>query len=248
MKRRIVLMLALGTVIALAPVRAQSANVTPPPLKSVNSDQGLWSATGLYIDISGGNFSGGGVNYEIPFGADKHGALMFGALGYVGSFSAGGFGSETSVDLTSLIASAGYKYTLRPSRVYADDGTVVDAQIGAAAFGTASYLTSQIDIESCSDGFLGYRCTSRSSNDGQFYALAGIMADVPLGRHFSFRPHAEFPLGLDGAEVSYGVDLAVLGGLTDSWEISLSSAIQAASDNGDATTYTFTFTRKLGRN
>ncbi len=169
-------------------------------------------------------------------------------MAFSGSFDFdSGFGSSSS-DQTSAIANVGYKRTLRPSRVYADDGTVVDAQLGAAAFATASYMKVDLDTETrtCLP-FPPYTCSSRSSSfsDNFTYAMAGIMADVPLGRHFSLRPHAEYPIGLDNAEVAYGLDLAVLGGLTDSWELSLSTVLQATQDDDDI--YTFTFTRKLRR-
>lgn len=237
MKRRVVLLIVACAALTVYPALSQS--VTPPPLKSVNAE-GLWSATAIYVGFDGGDMTGGGANFEMELGDSGKDALLFGAMIFSGSFDLGDFGE---IDQDSAIFNAGYKRTLRASRIYADDGTVVDAQLGAAAFATASYMKTETTSELCFP-FAGCREEKRS-NDFT-YAMAGIMADIPLGRHFSIRPHAEYPIGLDNGELAYGVDLAVLGGLTDSWELSLSTVLQALEDN-DATIYTFTFTRKLRR-
>src|SRR5438105_14052683 len=113
--------------------------VTPPPLHSVNSNKSLWSLTGVYVGLDGGSLAGGGVNYEL--GKGKF-ALLLGGSAFNGSFGAGDFKTK----MTDSIVQTGLKYTLRPSRVYADDGTVVDAQFGAAAYATASTMFISSDV------------------------------------------------------------------------------------------------------
>jgi hypothetical protein len=231
-------------VLAVALAGAAAAQVTPPPLRSVNSDKSLWTATGIHVASDGGNLSGGAFGYELGHGKW---ALLFGGSMLSGSSESdgGGFASST-IDSTSLIFNTGMKFTLRPSRVYADDGTVVDAQVGAAAYATATSGLFESESETC------FRpapnapetCRTDTIEDTHYFSIAGAMVDVPLGRRMSLRPHAGIPLGLENAEPFYGLDLAILGGLEDSWEISLSSVIQASEDD-DSDVYTFTFTRKL---
>lgn len=237
---------AIGLALVLSgQAYADNLSITPPPLKSVNSDKSLWSATGIYVGFDSpldGQLTGVGGSYEHSL-TDRS-ALMFNAVALNGSFdfNQSGFSSET--DFNSVMVSGGYKWTIRPSRVYADDGTVVDAQIGAAVYGSASYMKARIETKStvC---FFGCSTKTIDNDFDDLFLIAGIMADIPLGRRFSFRPNLSLPT-LSGSDPIFGADLVLLGGLEDSWELSLALLLQKAQDS-DSNVYTFTYSRKIAR-